>query len=108
LTPSSLVDYDIVGNNCLIVGDNTNCNSCGLVIKDESYLRVHKHGTFHENCLICYVCHQPLITIGGGYFIRNGYDQQSHFICRHDYQTAHNNKYVQINILDDELFFLRF
>ncbi|CAF1035235.1 unnamed protein product [Adineta ricciae] len=94
LTPTSLVDYDIVGNNTLILGEN-NCVQCGLIIKDESYLRVHKHGIFHENCLICYLCHRPLITIGGGYFIRNNYEQQSHFICRHDYQTANNNKSYQ-------------
>ena len=91
LTPSSLVDYDIVGNNSLILGEN-NCVSCALPIKDESYLRVHKHGTFHENCLLCSICHRPLIAIGGGYFVRNTYDQQSHFICRHDYQTANSNK----------------
>ncbi|CAF3326670.1 unnamed protein product [Rotaria socialis] len=91
LTPTSLVDYDIVGNNTLILGEK-DCISCGLIIKDESYLRVHKHGIFHENCLTCYICHRSLITIGGGYFIRNGYDQQSHFICRHDYQIANNNK----------------
>lgn len=74
-----------------MLGEN-NCVACGLAIKDESYLRVHKHGIFHEHCLTCYVCHRALISIGGGFFIRHGFDQQSHFICRHDYQNIHQNK----------------
>ena len=74
----------------MILGEN-NCVSCGLTIKDESYLRVNNHGIFHENCLNCYLCQRPLITIGGGYFLRNSFNQQTHFICRDDYQNAHNN-----------------
>ena len=36
-----------MGNNTLILGEN-NCVQCGLIIKDESYLRVHKHSFLYQ------------------------------------------------------------
>ena len=54
------------------------CEGCGLGIADRYVMRV-ADGSWHEDCLVCCICHAPLVhscfTRSGRIYCRQDYDR---------------------------------